>query len=99
MVTNYTQGRNTEYKVVDELRQTGYIAYRTAGSHGPFDVIGLNEKEIVLVQVKSYKKGTKLLSYDKEKELLEKLPVPKKVVKKYFVTYEAGSGILMWEEL
>ncbi len=51
----YIKGRNKEYKVVKRLKDEGCdIAQRTAGSHCPFDVIGvdISEMEIYLVQAK-----------------------------------------------
>jgi len=52
---NYEKGRRKEYKVCEKLKQEGCeIAQRTAGSHSPFDVIGidLNDKVIKLIQAK-----------------------------------------------
>ena len=51
---HYVKGRKKEYKVVNEARDKGQLAYRTAGSHGPFDVIVIDShsKVIHLVQCK-----------------------------------------------
>lgn len=51
----YVKGRKKEYKIVKHYRDLGYIAHRTAGSHGPFDVIAINktEKLIKFVQAKT----------------------------------------------
>lgn len=51
---NYIKGRRKEYKYVKLLRDKGFIAQRTAGSHSPFDVIGINPetREIRLIQCK-----------------------------------------------
>lgn len=52
MATPYTAGLYYEYKCVNQLRAAGYGAQRTAGSHGPFDVIAWKPHEILLIQVK-----------------------------------------------
>lgn len=52
MPTPYQAGRYYEYQCAKQLRAAGYEAVRTAGSHGPFDVIAWNNDELKLVQVK-----------------------------------------------
>lgn len=52
---NYVKGRRKEYLIVKRLKEQGFeIAQRTAGSHSPFDVIGIdiNKKIIKLIQSK-----------------------------------------------
>jgi Holliday junction resolvase len=69
-MSNYTKGRRFEYKVMRLLEKVGYHVYRTAGSHGDFDVIAWhsNEPRIRFIQVKSGKPATK-----KEREHLRTL--------------------------
>lgn len=52
--TNYRRGVAVEYRIMHKHRAAGYISQRTAGSHGPFDVISINValREIILTQVK-----------------------------------------------
>jgi hypothetical protein len=38
---NYITGRRFEYKVRDTWRSRGYTAFRSAGSHSPYDVVAL----------------------------------------------------------
>lgn len=78
--TNYKRGRQAEYKYVDKLKSEGYSAVRTAGSHGVFDVIGVNEKEIILVQVKRCKKLYPSL-YEVDRLKMKYLDVPSNVRK------------------
>jgi len=40
---NYHIGRKFEYEVMNELKGPGCAVMRTAGSHGPFDVIAINK--------------------------------------------------------
>ena len=51
---NYVKGRAKEYKTVHELKDRGYIAFRSAGSHSPFDVVGIHKRlrKVVFVQCK-----------------------------------------------
>ena len=51
-MTNYVAGRNAEYRTMRVLEAAGYRCLRTAGSHGPWDVIGFGPVDCVLVQVK-----------------------------------------------
>lgn len=65
---NYQKGRNKEYKIVNSLKSKGYLAQRTAGSHSPIDVLGINVvgKEIYLIQAKPDSMS------DKEKNKIKK---------------------------
>lgn len=51
---NYIKGRRKEYKYVNIMKNKGFIAQRTAGSHSPFDIIAINPetKQIRLIQCK-----------------------------------------------
>jgi Holliday junction resolvase len=45
---NYRNGRAREYRVKWKLESLGMIALRSAGSHSPIDVIGIDmEKKII----------------------------------------------------
>ncbi len=40
---NYIKGRNKEYRIVHEEKENGAdIAFRSAGSHSPIDVVSIN---------------------------------------------------------
>ena len=53
---NYIKGRALEYKVVKKKLEEGAIlAVRTAGSHGPCDVIAVFDDHIELIQCKNQK--------------------------------------------
>lgn len=53
----YEKGRRKEYKYVHKERDKGCIAFRSAGSHSPVDVISIDtkNKKIRLIQCKSDK--------------------------------------------
>ena len=57
----YEKGRRKEYKIVHEERDQGRIAFRSAGSHSPIDVVSIDilRKTIWLIQSKpdTYSKG------------------------------------------
>lgn len=52
---NYLKGVRLERKIVNEARDSGCIAFRSAGSHSPFDVciIDLEKKKIAFIQCKA----------------------------------------------
>ena len=53
MNANYQKGVRREYRAMQLLEACGYRTMRSAGSHGPFDVVGFSKVGIVLVQCKS----------------------------------------------
>ena len=71
-MTNYRRGVETERKIMAILEEAGYVAVRTAGSHGPVDVIGIGPNSIRCIQAKRTKKGT--FSYEQELDQLRQLP-------------------------
>ena len=50
-MTPYQRGARLEYLARDVLRQRGYNVVRSAGSHGAIDLVALNERELLLIQV------------------------------------------------
>lgn len=50
----YVKGRRKEYKIVREERESGRIAFRSAGSHSPVDVVSIDTQLmcIKLIQCK-----------------------------------------------
>ena len=51
---NYVQGRRKEYKIRTREIALGRIAFRSAGSHSPVDVVSIDTKDkiIRLIQAK-----------------------------------------------
>lgn len=51
----YIKGRKKEYSIVKREKEKGRLAFRTAGSHSPIDVISIdtNTKIIRLIQSKT----------------------------------------------
>ena len=68
-MTKVNKGIRYEYQIKDYLEAEGYYCMRSAGSHGLFDLIGINvsEKKILLIQCKKIAKG-----FDALKEKLER---------------------------
>ena len=50
---NYVRGRSHEYGAMYSLRKDGWMASRSAASHGAVDVFAAKEGRVLLVQVKS----------------------------------------------
>lgn len=64
------RGALAERRCCEDLKRSGYTAFRSAGSRGPFDVIGVSGSEFLLVQVKctkSLQKGRIFMRKDVEK--------------------------------
>jgi Holliday junction resolvase len=51
----YQRGRVLEYRTKEEWEARDYQVVRTAGSHGPVDLVAWNKYETVYIQVKSGK--------------------------------------------
>jgi hypothetical protein len=50
---NYLAGRRLEYKIKKEWEKQGFIVLRTAGSHGPFDLVAYRmHHPVVMIQCK-----------------------------------------------
>ena len=77
---NYVSGRRFEYAVKKELEKRGWIAIRSAGSHSPFDIIGIKGSKILLLQLKHYKNGVMPPNeYKKEVMKLFKLNIARRL--------------------
>jgi hypothetical protein len=85
---NYQKGRSKEYKSMKILRDAGYICFRSAGSHGPFDIIAFNKTGLRLIQVKSDCSPTPV-----EMEFLKEFNDVPMGSSKELWTYHKGSSI------
>lgn len=65
------RGSYLERRTIAWLAELGYTAFRSAGSHGPFDLYAFSHSRILLVQVK----GSKWPS-SSELDIIAALPVP-----------------------
>lgn len=52
---NYVSGRAREYAALNALRREGWMASRSAASHGAVDVFAAKDGRVLLVQIKSGK--------------------------------------------
>jgi len=55
MASQYSRGRDTEYKCIEELERAGYRCTRAASSKGNWDVIGVCPDRLLLVSCKRAK--------------------------------------------
>jgi hypothetical protein len=55
---NYINGRSLEYRIKNILKENGFAVVRSAGSHGKWDLIAVNEsrKTIYLISCKKGKR-------------------------------------------
>lgn len=54
METNYKRGARKEHKIVQQEKIKGCLAFRSAGSHSPIDVVSIDikHKQITFIQSK-----------------------------------------------
>lgn len=52
-MNSYHKGRAFEYRVINKLKNRFPIIIRSAGSHSPFDIICVSDKEIWFIQCKN----------------------------------------------
>ncbi len=69
---HYVKGRRAEYRTIKHLEKDGFVCFRTAGSHGLFDVIALDDYDVYFIQVK-----IDCLPSSKEVEKITNSPFPK----------------------
>lgn len=81
---NYKAGYRAEREAFDTLKELGFLVIRSAKSGSPFDLVGISERHILLVQVKLCPFG-KLANFDKVKDELRKIKVPPLVKKELWV--------------
>jgi Holliday junction resolvase len=82
LMTAYRRGARLEYLARDVLRQQGYVVARSAGSHGPFDLIAVSAQRVLLVQVKQKGQSIRLAL-----EHLAAVRAPRGVRKQVWVYY------------
>ena len=82
-MTNYRRGRDKEFLAVRELRQQGYVAFRSAGSHSPVDVTAINKKHVRLIQIKRTKSNSPITKA--ERQAITALQVPKNTIKELWL--------------
>ncbi len=78
-MSHYSKGRQYEYRTIKSLKDQGFNCIRSAGSHGPFDIVAWNEDVIYFIQVKVGVKPTR-----KEIDEILNIPVPMNAVKLLF---------------
>lgn len=71
MNPSYKKGVRNEYRSMRLLESVGYFCIRSAGSHSPFDIVGISRGGIALVQCKSGAWPTPA-----ELETIRAIPVP-----------------------
>ena len=84
------KGREAERRCVKELRKRGYIAFLSAASRGPADVIAISSSEILLIQVK-YTRSEKAIFRSAWHLPLLKLKLPESPLIKRQLWHLAGT--------
>lgn len=93
---NYRRGYEKELQACKELRERGYDAYRSAASHGMFDIFSVNEREGLVIQVKRVKKPCNILkAFRREIKAIEQAKVPVGIKKALWVWID-GQG---WQKV
>jgi len=91
-MTNYANGARRERQLVALLEERGYACQRSAGSHGPFDIIAWNSKKHLHIQVKPAGKW----DHDDLQRMLDS-PLPPRT-ELWLVEYERGAwGCWVWK--
>ena len=72
-MTNYKRGAQKEYDICKIMREAGYNAQRSAGSHGVWDVCCIGPNGVRFIQVKRSKKEWKA-DYESAKHELQQMP-------------------------
>lgn len=96
-MSKYSQGYKLENRLVNDLKDLGFIAvWRSAGSHSPIDITALDSEGCVhLFQLKKTKTGR---FNKKEFERFKELPCAIGVFKHYWVWQKGVGWIFRWSE-
>lgn len=95
---NYRRGYVIERKVVNEFRDKGLFATRSAGSHSLFDVIALDKVYIYLIQLKRVK--NKGYSFSKDvKTITNFTEHPNNVKKELWIYRDYEKRDNKWEKI
>jgi len=86
----YATGYRIERRAVKMLEDLGYIVVRSAGSHGPFDLVAISPDDIRLVQIKVMPFNANR-TFFKQRLALKRIAVPL-VCRKEFWIYEIRRG-------
>lgn len=81
----YKRGRKKEYEIRTRLQLLGYLAERTAGSHGLWDITAVSRLRVRLIQAKWTATGTDSSWQDDNYRAFRRLHVPDSVTKEIWV--------------
>jgi len=92
MPSNYRKGANYEYKLKREFEKEGdtILVIRSAGSHGPVDLVVFKNDSILLVQAKKIKgiKSSKVYEIGELKEMFKDSTLPVKILLNKEIIYD-----------
>jgi Holliday junction resolvase len=88
--SNYRRGVDVERKAMKTLEQAGYMVARTAGSHGPFDVIAIGPLGVRLIQLKRVKDG-RYIGLDVAREQLRR-------IYEYTQAIDVSAELWVWQD-
>lgn len=78
----YDKGADDEREIMKLLVKQGFTAFRSAGSRGPIDVIGIGPQTIILIS--ATRDGQPLKG---RRKALQDVPTPPNVVKELWIKY------------
>jgi len=96
-MSNYSRGYELENRLVRKLREKGWIAWRSASSKSPVDVVAVDEEgQVHFFQVKKVRSG-----YFNRRELakFQKWKTGVCVFKHFWVWKLREGWIFQWDEL
>jgi len=86
MATNYSRGAGAEYRAMEHLERVGYFCIRSAGSHGPVDLVAVGPTGVRLIQVKRAQDGyLPPAELELAREQLRSIPCPAGVSREIWV--------------
>jgi len=100
MSKQYTSGYLAELEIIHILRDAGYFATRSAGSHTVVDIFAVNKNEVKLIQSKKFGRKTTIKSYINSKSLqkdidrLRNLKSPANVSKEMWIKWKGQWKII-----
>lgn len=97
MSQQYTRGRNTEYKIVNEFKNEGFMSVRSSGSHSLVDVFAWNGEHVYFIQSKRTKKKTISAATKRELKKFKEMPCPDFVRREFRVWIDREGFTILWK--
>lgn len=98
-MSNYGKGANYERKLMAQLERMGYKSFRSAGSHGPVDVIALDPVLGKIIFIQAKRKKLSPAEFNEALDKLNGIKTLKLLTPKYYIVTQPDYCGDTWTEV